>query len=762
MFRFVAFATTGRSVRQIDRALARAPVVLPTRPGPECRDRADAIEPAIEMSRPGANGHAEQRSDSSERVPAERSSPRWPALSRYGRRWAAPEVTTPGLCLVLCLVVGAWPDGFFETSRNWLFDVYQRLAPAERAQSHSVVIDIDAESIRRIGQWPWPRDRLARLIDAARGAKVIGIDLLLSEPDRASPENWVADQPEMAPETREAILRLPSTDLALARSIAAAPVVMAAVAVPTPAMQAPSTIRAAPIIEIGADPRPALPQYGAVVRPLPQLAEAAKGLGIVTMPPEADGVVRRVPAIVAAGNELVPSFATELLAQWLGADRILVRGDSSGIAEIAVGARALRADHRGRIWVRYARTAPARYVPAWQILQGGVDPSAFLGRIALVGVSAPGLGDVIVSPLRQPQKGLNVHVQLIESLLAQDTLWRPAVLLGAELLVAFVLGAAGIALLGRVPTGIHAAIVVSSVLLLIAVSWMLFATTGLLLDWTFPVAALAMTAVVALTARTRAEVRTRRQRESELEAALLQTEAADRAKTEFLANVSHELRTPLSAVIGFSEIMAGEMMGPLAPKYVGYARDIHSSGKHLLGIIEDVLELSVLDLRAARAGDDRVEVAGALAECARMAGPHAEARGVRIVQQVDSHMPYLRVDARMFRQMVLNLLSNAVKYSPRGAEVLLYAQLAEGWLFVAVCDRGPGISEADLPSVLRPFGRLRSAKLAQEPGVGIGLPLTKSMVELHGGVLEIRSRLAIGTEVLLWFPPSRVDQETKQ
>lgn len=679
---------------------------------------------------------------------------------RPAERPISAGLAPPALCLALALVLGAWPNGFFETSRNWLFDSYQRLWPAQRADSHTLLINIDAASIERVGQWPWPRDRLAQLVVAAKPARVVGIDLLLSEPDRSSPENWVLDHPELSPEIRRALLSLGSTDAKLARSIEEAPVVMAAVAVPSAIGQPASTIAATPVIEIADDPRPALPRYGGVVRPLPLFATVARGLGIVTMPPEADGVMRRIPALVAVGDELMPSFVIEILRQWVGADRIVARGNPAGLADVTVGHLTLRTDRHGRLWPRYAAEPPVRSLSAFAVLQGEIDGSVFRDRIVLIGVSAPGLGDVIVSPLRRPQQGVAVHAQLIESLLAADLLWRPTFVFGGELALALALGIAAMLWLGRVPPGAYATAFATVLVLLILGSWLSFSQWGLLLDWTFPVSAFLVTSSVALTTRVRREIRTRRQRESELETALLLAEAADRTKTEFLANVSHELRTPLSAIIGFSEVMRTGMLGKLPPSYAGYVEDIHDSGVHLLGIIEDVLDLSVLDLGGARAGNDPVDVAATLREAVRLAGPRADARKLRISCEFAPGLPTLRVNARMLKQMLSNLLSNAVKYSPEGGEIMLGARVVDGWLLVSVRDRGRGIAEADVPKALTPFGRLQSATLAQEPGIGLGLSLTKAMVELHGGVLEIKSEIGRGTEVILWFPPKRLVEES--
>jgi signal transduction histidine kinase len=149
-------------------------------------------------------------------------------------------------------------------------------------------------------------------------------------------------------------------------------------------------------------------------------------------------------------------------------------------------------------------------------------------------------------------------------------------------------------------------------------------------------------------------------------------------------------------------------------------------------------------------------VAVLIAECTRMT-PASRGSEIRITTELATPLPRLRADARMVKQMLINLLSNAIKYSPPAGEIVVRAGICDGGSFViAVRDTGVGIAAADIPYAMEPFGRLRSSALAQAPGIGIGLPLTKSMVELHGGRLTLKSAVGVGTEALLWFPPNRV------
>jgi signal transduction histidine kinase len=674
----------------------------------------------------------------------------------WGHRPPA-RIAAPLFCLFIVLAAASSGDGALEISRNWVFDTYQRLEPADRSNAQTILIDIDAESLRRIGQWPWPRDQLARLLDAVAGARVVGLDLLLIEPDRMSPGAWVADRPDLAPAVKQSLLDLPGTDEALAASMARTPVILAAIA--DRAESASQAVRPiTPVLVSDGDAEAKLPRYSRVAWPLPILAKAAAGIGLVSVLPEPDGIMRRLPVIAAIDGTLVPSFAAEILRAAAGSDHIGWRATLFGERDAVIGDRLIPTDLSGRVWPRYGgKGLRARTIPAYQILGGTIPPSEFRGRIVLIGAGAAGLADVAMTPLRRPETGMMVQANLIESMLAGDTLRRPAAALVLELFVALALGVAATLLIGRLTDLAYLSLFGGIAILLVIGPFAVFEVTGLLLDWTLPITALAATMLVAFAARIHEEAIARHQYALDLAAALFQAEAADRAKTEFLANASHELRTPLTAIIGFSEIMAAELFGPLSKTYADYSRDIHTSATHLLSIISDILDLSVIDMGGRQPVDDRVDIARLAAECQRMILPRAADRRVSFVTTMPVPVPTLLADVRMVRQMLLNLLSNAIKYSPPDGIVIVTIILdTEGWLCLSVQDRGHGISAADLPHVMQRFARLRSATLAQEPGIGIGLPLTKSMIELHGGKLEIKSEIEAGTEVILRFPPARL------
>ena len=235
-------------------------------------------------------------------------------------------------------------------------------------------------------------------------------------------------------------------------------------------------------------------------------------------------------------------------------------------------------------------------------------------------------------------------------------------------------------------------------------------------------------------------------------------EEANIAKSHFLATMSHELRTPLNAILGFSEVMKSELFGQHAvPAYREYSNDIHSSGQLLLDIINEILDLSRIEAGRYELKEEAVSLAYVVEDCRHMLQMRARNRNITIHEALEHNLPRLWADERSIRQIALNLLSNAIKFSPQGAEVTLkVGWTAAGGQYLSIRDNGPGIPEDEIPIVLQSFGRGSLAIKTAEQGTGLGLPIVKGLVEMHGGSLIIRSKPREGTEVIATFPPQRV------
>jgi two-component system, cell cycle sensor histidine kinase PleC len=237
-------------------------------------------------------------------------------------------------------------------------------------------------------------------------------------------------------------------------------------------------------------------------------------------------------------------------------------------------------------------------------------------------------------------------------------------------------------------------------------------------------------------------------------------EEANLAKSRFLATMSHELRTPLNAILGFSEVMKSEVFGPLnVPSYKEYVTDIHASGQHLLNLINEILDLSRIEAGRYELKEEAVKLAYVADDCHHLLKLRAKAKGIAIHETIEPGMPPIWADERAVRQVTLNLLSNAIKFTPQGGEVRMrVGWTSSGGQYLMITDTGPGIPEEEIPTVLSSFGRGSLAIKTAEQGTGLGLPIVKGLIDLHGGRFALRSKLREGTEVTVTFPPERVMQ----
>ncbi len=242
-----------------------------------------------------------------------------------------------------------------------------------------------------------------------------------------------------------------------------------------------------------------------------------------------------------------------------------------------------------------------------------------------------------------------------------------------------------------------------------------------------------------------------------LDLAREKAEEANRVKSEFLANMSHELRTPLNAVIGFSEIMKDELFGPLDPQYREYAASIHASGRHLLDLINDVLDLSKIEAGRFEIAAEETDLAALLHECKVLLQERMQSAGLHGRYEIPDDLPPMELDERRVKQVVLNLLSNAIKFTPPGGSVTLRAGRREdGGVSISVIDTGIGMSADEIPRALAKFGQIDGELSRAHDGTGLGLPIAKSLIEMHEGRLEITSEKGKGTEMRIWLPASRV------
>ncbi len=405
-----------------------------------------------------------------------------------------------GLCLLRL-----WDPAPVEGARVKLFDLYQNLRPSRNAERPVIIVDIDEPSLKAHGQWPWPRSLVARLVDrlAEHGVAAIGFDVLFPEPDRQSPAEYAAGNPELPEAVRDALRGLPSNDARLAESFSRVPVVLAMALLGVRAGGTTAGIKAAPVAIRGADPRPHLLGASGALVNVPVLQAAARGAGLITHNPETDGVVRRVSALYRVGEGIQPGLAVELIRVATGGRTLVAVTGPDGVERIVFsGADSpnveVPTDRRARFWVRFSPHDPGRYVSARDVLAGTVPRDRLEGRLILVGSSASGLLDIRSTPLDRQIPGVEVHAMLIENILFQDHIRRPFYADAVEFFVTLVLALLLIAVLPALGAARTMISGLAAVGLVIGGAWLMFTGQGLLFDLSFPVAT-ALLVFIALT-----------------------------------------------------------------------------------------------------------------------------------------------------------------------------------------------------------------------------------------------------------------------
>ncbi len=411
------------------------------------------------------------------------------SLGRHTRLWL------PLAVLAAAVAVSFHEPLFLTDLRDRVFDAYQRLKPRVYQPSPVRILDIDEASLARIGQWPWPRTRVAELVERLRdlGVGVIAFDMVFAEPDRTSPSR-VIPLWEDIPELQQWARKLQDHDDVLAAAVAGGGVVTGFALTDTPGKYSPAV--KAGFATAGDDPRPFIPLYSGAITTLTAIEALAAGNGALNVTIDHDGVIRRVPMVVRLGETIYPTLAPEALRVAQGAGSYVIKsagasgeqslGTQTGIAAVRIGSFEAPTDKQGQMWVYYTDPVPERFIPAWKVFQGDVRREDVEGFILLLGSSATGLQDLHATPLRMSMPGVAVHAQIIEQLIHGAHLTRPDWASGAEQLLMIVLGVAVIALGFRIGSLWTAFIGGAATVGACAISWYAFTRYQILLDPVFP------------------------------------------------------------------------------------------------------------------------------------------------------------------------------------------------------------------------------------------------------------------------------------
>ncbi|CAE6772915.1 hypothetical protein R69746_03926 [Paraburkholderia aspalathi] len=326
------------------------------------------------------------------------------------------------------------PDSF-KTARQILFDQYQRHYPRVPTAQPVTIVEIDEETLATVGQWPWPRNRLANLIDAIAALKplAIGLDIYMPEPDQTSPDKVAGNLPETAAALAAGLRALPSHEAILARSLRAAPTILGAAALDHAAFGTRTDLRSAPIRVHGADPLNYVPRFDYVLGSLPELQAAARGQAMLSVALE-QGVVRHIPLITGLREKLVPSLPMEMLRVATDSSAIDVFADTSGVQAVGVADVLVPTQPGGDIWLHFAsiRSTLSRYVSARDVMQGIVDPERIRDKLVLVGLTGAGVTDMRTTALGELVPGIEIQAQVIEMIVEGRFLRRPTWLKWAE------------------------------------------------------------------------------------------------------------------------------------------------------------------------------------------------------------------------------------------------------------------------------------------------------------------------------------------
>ena len=419
------------------------------------------------------------------------------ALRGKLRDWL--HLLLPGAILAGALALRVADSPWVTWIQNQAFDAYLRAAPRAYAPVPVRVVDIDEESLRRVGQWPWPRTTLARLVRRLNeaGASAVAFDAVFAEPDRTSPASVIASWPAdpSLRDVKSRIAALPDHDAAFARSMAGGRVVLGFAMGGDAASPLPE--RPANFGVSGDPPTLFLPEFEGTVRNLAPLEKAAAGVGCIGFVPDSDGILRRAPLLFNARGRVYPSLALEALRVAQGAKTIAVKssggsgarafgGQHTGIVMVKVGAFKIPTDGEGRFSLHFTRKEPGRTVPAWKALDGSAEPGAFRGAIVFVGTSAQGLRDLRPTPLDSSAPGVEAHAQVAEQVLLGDFLSRPDWATGAEICFLVALGLLLIVLMRRLGPTWCAVLGLAAIAGSIVLSWRSFTYRGWLFDAVYP------------------------------------------------------------------------------------------------------------------------------------------------------------------------------------------------------------------------------------------------------------------------------------
>ena len=481
------------------------------------------------------------------------------ALRRwFKRRFGVARLLCLAILIGLAALRVADPPAV-EELRVRTFDTFQVMDPRVKTARPVVIIDIDEKSLAKLGQWPWPRTRIADMVDklTALGAAVIAFDIVFAEPDRLNPGIAADTIRNLDEETRAKLRALPSNDQIFADSIKRSRVVLGESGFPYVLTEFDKSLPVTGLAMRGEEPQPFLINFPGLLRNVNVMEEAAAGRGLFTIKNERDGIVRRVPMIMLAQGATMASLSFEMLRVASGSGTILTKAEKAGLQSVGVRGFEIPTDQNGQIWIHFARRDPSIYVSAIDVLEGRVAPERIAQKLVLIGTSAVGLLDVKTTPIDPVMPGVEIHAQVLESVLTHAVLSRPNYAIVAEFLAALVLGLLVIAFAPMFGPTTLVAVGALFATVLMGTSWYFYSQHRLLIDFTYP---LVSTTAIYLTLIFSSFVREQKQRRQirsafgqYLSPALIEQLAQSPEKLQ-LGGEEREMTIMFSDVRGFTTI----------------------------------------------------------------------------------------------------------------------------------------------------------------------------------------------------------------
>ena len=412
---------------------------------------------------------------------------------RVLRRWFTRRIGYARLlCLALLIGFAALrvaDPAPVEEIRVRTFDFFQRIEPRQKTAAKPVtIVDIDDKSLEKFGQWPWPRTRIADLITELTrlGAVVIAFDAVFSEPDRLNPADAADTFRNLDEDTRAKLRALPSNDEIFAEAIRNSRVVLGESGAAEELAALDKTLPVTGLAMLGEEPQRFMFEFPGLLRNTKVLEHAAAGRGLFTIKPERDGIVRRVPMIMLAQGQTMPSLSFEMLRVATGSGTILIKSEKTGIKSLGIKGFQLPTDGNGQLWVHYARQDPSLYVPVTNVLEKTVAPEMIAGKLVLIGTSAVGLNDIKTTPVSQNMPGVEIHAQILESALTGDVISQPVYGIAVEFATALLFGLLVIAFAPQFGPVTLVALGAAFASMLIGMSVYFYTQNRLLIDFTYP------------------------------------------------------------------------------------------------------------------------------------------------------------------------------------------------------------------------------------------------------------------------------------